>query len=74
MSQKLYRVLYRGNGREDWAVHVGRSGNDIYSRVSSARAAITQFLKRDRYYGGGTMEYKIQQTDVEWNDVELPQA
>jgi hypothetical protein len=74
MSQKLYRVLYRGNGREDWKIHRGRSGNEIYFRPSSAKAAITQFLKQDRYYGGGTMEYKIQQTDVEWNDVELPQA
>lgn len=72
MSQKLYRILYRGNGREDWAVHVSRSGNEIYFREPAAKAAITQFLKQDRYYGGGTMEYKIQPGIVEWNEVELP--
>ena len=74
-TQTIYRVLYRGNGREDWWLHTSGSGTSVYTTKAAAKAAVTQFKKRNKYYGGGTMEYKIQTSTAEWTDeVELQKA
>jgi enolase len=69
----LYRILHkRGNGSAEFEVHTGRKGTSIYLSVGAARSAVTQFRKQDRYYGGGTIEYKIQTVELaEWKDIDV---
>ncbi len=68
----LYRILYRrGDNSAEFELHVGRKGTMFYATVGAARSAITQFRKRDRYYGGGTVDYKIQVVTLgEWSDID----
>jgi hypothetical protein len=70
---EIYRILYkRGDGRADFEVHVGRKGTCLYTTLGAARSAVTQFRKRDRYYGGGTIEYLIQAAEIpEWRNVDV---
>ena len=68
----LYRIVYRpGNGAEEYQLHTGRKGTSIYLSIGAARSAVTQFRRQDRFYGGGTVDYKIQQVPLgEWEDVD----
>jgi len=66
----LFRILYKvGN---EYEVHTGRKGTSVYLSAGAARSAVTQFRKQDRYYGGGTTEYKIQRVELaEWEDIDV---
>lgn len=72
----LYRVLFRrGDNSADYEVHKGRKGTSVYLSLGAARSAVTQFRSQDRYYGGGTIDYKIQSVPVgEWRDVDDQEA
>jgi hypothetical protein len=69
---KVFRVMYRPvdgkwwNGSTEWGLHTGRTGNNLFNVLSAARGAVTQYKKRDR----GAYEYKIQEADLNWSDVE----
>ena len=72
----LYRVLHRrGDNSADFEPHTGRKGTHFYLTVGAARSAVTQFRSQDRFYGGGAIEYKIQQAEIgEWADVDNQEA
>lgn len=69
----LYRILYRrGDNSSEFHLHTGRKGTSIYLSIGAARSAVTQFRSQDRFYGGGTVEYKIQQVELgDWEDVDV---
>lgn len=72
----LYRILHRrGDNSAEFEPHTGRKGTHFYLTVGAARSAVTQFRRQDLFYGGGVVEYKIQQTRIgEWTDVDHQEA
>ena len=70
--QRLYRILYRpGDNSAEFKVHTGRKGTCIYMTHGAAKSAVTQFERQVRYYGGGTITYKIQASPLgEWEDLD----
>jgi hypothetical protein len=67
---EIYRILYRGYGRDEWWQHTGRAhGTRFYGTLAGVKAAITRLKKENaRYNSTAGYEYKVQVAKVDWND------